>query len=476
MSTDLSFYFLLLGIAWVLLVVRTIRHVHAVGGGSVGLPAAMLMAMSFLYGGSFVYAVPGYTHLRAGGSSYLQGYNFSEWLVMQGTFASLLAILGFAIGCGVLMPRKRRAAMVTGQHQVPPRAYEQKMVILLGSIGLVSFGLHFFQVSFPMSDSLIEAGRNVAVVALCLGAYLAKRDGRSIIIWVSLAVLVPLYYLLIFGFVSYGFIFSTILAAFWMAQIRQKRVGLGRFRMALLSVGVVYLLLTMFVGWMSFRDEIRLSAWENVGGSVLSIVQDAILNTELFSPWNFQALDQVNTRLNLPIFIGKMIERHTLHPELQQYGATLIILPLVLLPRFIWSGKPVRGGSDFMEEQTGMMLSDSTTFGTGSVMEFYLNFGYIGVFLGFVVLGWIIRRIDRMAARYLVQGDYFKFARLFLVGIVAIDPLLRPFFIVNGAVFAWIFMTIVGLAMSGRFRRVKYKSRNEISDSVPRQRSPGKSR
>jgi len=34
------------------------------------------------------------------------------------------------------------------------------------------------------------------------------------------------------------------------------------------------------------------------------------------------------------------------------------------------------------------------------------------------------------------------------VGIFAIDPLLRPFFIVNGAVFAWIMMSALKVVIS----------------------------
>ena len=101
-----------------------------------------------------------------------------------------------------------------------------------------------------------------------------------------------------------------------------------------------------------------------------------------------------------------------------------------------------------MSEHTGMTLSDSASFGTGTVFEFFINFGYVGVFLGFIVLGWMIRRIDRRAAFFLVTGDTFRFARLFVVGIVAIDPLLRPFFIVNGAVFAWIMMSALKILVN----------------------------
>jgi hypothetical protein len=434
-------------LVWSALTVLIVRR--TIARGSVGLPTALVLTMSFLYGGCFVYAVPGYTHLRPDGHWYLVQYDFSETLVMQATFASLLGVFGFAIGCGVFgKERKREPLADTSTFSLPNADYQRAVLGLLGGIALASFALHYLRVSFPMSGALLEAGRNLAVVCVCLGAVLAARQGQSITRWIAIAALIPLYYLVIWGFVSYGFLFGILIIGFWFAQI-QKPVDAGS---VLWRVGatilVVYVVLTLFVGWSSFRNEIRLIIWQGAEGSLGAVIWRAITQTEIFSLGNFDALDLVNIRLNLNIFIGRMIEQHQLFPELRQWGATLIVLPLVLLPRFIWPGKPARGGSGFMSEHTGITLSESATFGTGTVFEFFINFGYIGVFLGFIVLGLILTRIDRRAAAYLAAGDYLRFARLFVVGIVATDPLLRPFFIVNGAVFAWIIMTALNMLLA----------------------------
>ena len=429
---------------WIALVVLIVRR--TIASGSVGLPAAMVLTMSFLYGGCFVYAVPGYTHLRADAHWYLGILSFTEWQVVQATFASLLGLLGFAIGTGTFLPCRK--AIVPSSTTPSRRPVSEKKVILaLCMIGAASFALHYMRASFPMSGALLELGRNVAVAAFCIGVYREWRSGRSIAVWMGVAALIPLYYLVVFGFVSYGFLFAIILTSFWLARMRHTS-SMKRLRLALLSFAAVWLLLTLFIAWFSFRDEVREIVWQSTGGSLWDVLMNAVVETELFSPWNFASLDLINIRLNLNLFIGRMIEHHQSFPQLQEWGATLIIFPLVLVPRFLWSGKPERGGSGFMSEHTGMSLSDSATFGTGTVFEFFINFGYIGVFLGFVVLGWIIRRVDRRATFFLVTGDAFRFARLFVVGIVAIDPLLRPFFIVNGAVFAWIMMSALKVVIS----------------------------
>ena len=439
---------------WIALVVLIVRRTSA--SGSVGLPAALVLTMSFLYGGCFVYAVPGYTHLRPGANWYLNQLNFTEWQVVQGTFASLLGLLGFAIGTGVFRARQKAAAPFS---TIPNRnsGSKKKVLFVLSVIGVASFALHYTGANFPMSGALSELGRNVAVAAICLGAYHAWASGKSIVVWVAVASLIPFYYLVLWGFVSYGFLFATLIISFWMARIRRSSV-MKRLRLVLLSFAIFWLILTLFVAWFSFRDEVRQIVWANSGQSLWGVLESALAETELFSPWNFGSLDMINIRLNLTIFIGRMIEHHQSFPQLKEWGGTLIILPLIVVPRFLWPGKLTRGGSGFMGEHTGMILSESTSFGTGTVFELFVNFGYVGVFLGFVVLGWVLRRIDRRAAYYLATGDTFKFVRLFVVGTVALDPLLRPFFIVNGAVFSWIMMSALKVVINSWVSKPTSKS------------------
>ena len=429
-------------VVWIWLVVRVVRR--TVASGSVGLPAALVLTMSFLYGGAFVYAVPGYTHLRSGAHFSLQLYDFTEAMVMKGTFASLLGLLGFAIGCGAL---RRMPATTRLPPSVPARpGFGNSYLVVLGTIAIVSFGLHYAGVRFPLVDAVLETGRNLAAVVICLGMMLAMRKRRSLVPWLAVAALIPVYYMALFGFVSYGFLFATLLGVFWMSQRDQSSWKGPSIHKPLITVAMVYLLLTVFVGWFSFRDEVREVVWEG-SGSLTDVLARALSETEWFSPWNFASLDLINIRLNLPFFIGRMIAQHELYPELREYGSTLIILPLVLLPRFLWPGKPERGGSGFMEEHTGMRLADSTSYGTGTVFEFFINFGYPGVFLGFLLFGWILMRLDRAAARRLQRGELMAYARLHVVGIIAIDPLLRPFFIVNGAIFAWLIMSALKMVL-----------------------------
>ena len=445
MRTDLWFYFLLLGMIWAWLVVFTIRRIHSDPEGSVGLPTAVVLIMSFLYGGAFVYAVPGYSHLRPGANWYLDRLDFSEMMVLKGTIASLIGLFAFSIGTGafrqkIRVRRFRPADISTAP--LPSRRYRKRATFALGTIGVMTFLGHYVGLNFPMSAALFETGRNVTVAFLVLGAYLAMREGRSYVGWFLVAALVPIYYLGIWGFTSLGFMFVMAIAGFWMSQLRKPTVGLPRIASFAFTIGAIWILLTLFVGWFSLRDEIRMVVWSNQEGSVLRIILAGAREMEMFSPWNFDSLDFVNIRLDLPLFIGKMMERHLQIPDLRAWGSTLYILPLVLLPRFVWPDKPVRGGTEFMSQHTGLTFTEDVTFGTGSVFEFYVNFGYLGVFFGFLILGWFVRYLDLKASRSLISGKYISFMIFMTLGLYSIDPLLRPFFIFNGLVFSFIVLNL----------------------------------
>lgn len=423
-------------VAWVALVVLIVRR--TIAAGSVGLPAAMVLAMSFLYGGAFVYAMPGYTHLRPDGHWYLRGLGFTEDMVVQATLLSLLALLAFAIGAGAFT-RTVGAVPTAPSRPSWPRLRRASAVMAL--IGLATYVIMALDISFPMVGAVSETGQKVALAAICAGFLQARLFGRPILGWIIAAGIIAAFYVVIFAHAAHGFLIATILGCFWLAQMGGRRRSSGLRQFVLIGL-TIYVALTLFVGWFSFRDELRRVVWGGQG-SLVDVLWQGAAGIEWFSPWNARALDLINIRLNLNYFIGRMMAQHELYPELRQYGATLVILPLVLVPRFLWPDKPERGGSSFMSDNTGIHLSESTTFGTGSVFEFYVNFGHVGVFVGFLVLGWLIRRIDRIAAGHLLAGRYLEFGRLFVTGTICIDPLLRPFFMVNGMVFSWILMTLV---------------------------------
>ena len=312
----------------------------------------------------------------------------------------------------------------------------------LGGLALLSYVLTAFNFRFPMSGALLEAGRNLALAVAMLGAYLAMRRGESIVKWYLVGALAPVYFLFVLGFMSLGFLFAMVMVGFYLGQL--ERPGVKSKSIKFLMIPMMFIgLMSGFTAWMSIRTAFRQVLWFGSEGSVVETIMEGVSNMSIFSIRDFEALDIVNIRLNLPLYIGRMIEHHELNPSLREFGSTLYTIPFAVVPRFLWPDKPTRGGNEFMSTHTGMTFSSETTFGFGSVFEYYVNFGYSGVFIGFLVFGILLSRVDQVAAIHLNAGRFLQFARLFMVGIVAVDPLQRPFFIVSGAAMAWIIVTLL---------------------------------
>jgi hypothetical protein len=87
---------------------------------------------------------------------------------------------------------------------------------------------------------------------------------------------------------------------------------------------------------------------------------------------------------------------------------------------------------------TGLQLSKSTSFGVGNVMEFQINFGIAGVVLGFILFGYLLRKLDRNAAAKYERGDLSSTLLYFLPAVAMIQPNGSMVEILGGATSAWI--------------------------------------
>jgi hypothetical protein len=87
---------------------------------------------------------------------------------------------------------------------------------------------------------------------------------------------------------------------------------------------------------------------------------------------------------------------------------------------------------------TGLQLSESTSFGVGNVMEFQVNFGIVGVVVGFLLLGFLLGWLDRAAALAERSGNLGRTFVYFLPAVALIQPNGSIVELVSGGVAAWI--------------------------------------
>ena len=139
--SELNIEFLELAVAWVAAVLLLVRMMTRSADGSIGLPYAFLFSMTFLYIGFISYIVPGYTHMRSGGSVYLQSYDFTEQTVLQGMWASLIGVIGYVLGTWLLTAGKRRSKARSVPPAVAPvsKVSRRKLLWCLGLFGFAGF-------------------------------------------------------------------------------------------------------------------------------------------------------------------------------------------------------------------------------------------------------------------------------------------------------------------------------------------------
>ena len=68
-----------------------------------------------------------------------------------------------------------------------------------------------------------------------------------------------------------------------------------------------------------------------------------------------------------------------------------------------------------------MSFAEGTSVGIGQVMEWYVNFGLVGVFFGFLGYGIALAWIDHMAYARRTAGDWSGFAQWFLPGVAMLQ-------------------------------------------------------
>lgn len=300
---------------------------------------------------------------------------------------------------------------------------------------LFTFGLRAV-VDIPSVNAIIERGGGIWMLGVTIGLGQAVRNGsgRQIILWSSALIVYPLFILVVGGFLGWGSIAIAIVASLLTVLLKRiVPVILGIF------IGTI-LGLSLFVNYFGIRDELRAASW---GGAPIeqraAIASKIFTKFELISAQNPAHLAAVGERLNQNQFLGVAAERLVSGQVNYLWGRSLWEGVISLVPRVFWPEKPVFGGSGrIVPEMTGIQLSETTAWGVGSIMEFYVNFGRAGVLGGLLLLGWIIGKLDRAAAENLLTSRYGASLVYFLPCLALIQPLGSIVELTSGAAAAYL--------------------------------------
>lgn len=379
--------------------------------GGVGLVTTYLILFSVAYLlPGFLYSLPDYVPL------------YDRATTALGFQQVLYATIAFAVGTILLAPKVVSSNRDRLVDKAPDAKANANLIKVYFVIGLVAYFVSNLLGANVASITAIVTGiAQLTLVGQALGCWQAiqEKKWRNLFGWLGLAALWPLVTIVSKGFLSFGTFMAVIVIMFAV-------YGVG-FRKWYIPAGVlaIYIGLSVLVNYGLTRSQIRSVVW---GGDTtivdrLGATFDTVSNFGLFDPSNPRQLYFIDRRQIWDYLIGSAVNRLSTGQVEYANGQTLTDAVLALIPRAIWTDKPIgTGGSSRVTEFTGIVFYGGTSIGMGQVLEFYANFGTWGVIVGFVLLGIVLAVIDESAALHLRSGNWQKFALWYALGIGLMQP------------------------------------------------------
>ncbi len=365
-------------------------------GRGLGLVVAFVVSLSSLHFlAATLYVLPWYAGL-------------DRDFIQVGLFIALEGLLGFAIGAFV-MSLTLQSEMASTPVDSPPQL--QAGLLYLGG-GLALYTVVRAGVSGIPSIGAIAAGGSALIVfGLCLECWQVSR-GRQIF-WLLASATLPFITILTQGYLSYGIAALVMIFAFVAEHARP--------RWMLLAGGLLvgYVTMSFYVTYMRDRNDIRDAVWNGASATErVSVVGRTLATIEPFDPLNNAHLTRVDDRLNQDYLVGRAEAWLGQGYAPFGRGSTIADAVLALVPRMLWPDKPMAAGSgDLVSQYTGMTFGPDTSVGIGTILELYVNFGSLGVWIGMAVFGAVLVLIDERAAFHLAHADVRRCCVWFVPGL-----------------------------------------------------------
>lgn len=305
---------------------------------------------------------------------------------------------------------------------VDPRAiaYHEIGLILFAS-GVVAYFVVTPLASFiPSATSVLSSIGSLLIVgywALLYDAIVHRDDPRTMLVLATIPLL-PLSTLATGGFIGYGIYWMIAIISFYFVHSRRHQLLL-----IAISPVVCYLGLSLAIAYFAERTAIRDAVWHEQAGysERLDRIAGIIESFTPYDPDNPKHFVAIDERMNQNYLVGLGVIRHETGVTDLFYGATVPWWSVI--PRAIWPDKPeVGGGGQVVSMFTGMRFAQGTSVGAGQPLEFYANFGWIGVIGGFLVVGVLLGRLDNGLGAAFETGDVRAILTNGLPGLALLQP------------------------------------------------------
>jgi hypothetical protein len=385
---------------------------------SVGFPLLYLLNLAVMHGGTFVYLLPQYNPAN---DLYLLSYAMTPHTVPLGCCATALGTVAMVMG--ILFYKHLFSGTVARFREQPRDERFAKFVAnMLLLIGVPCFFATYVLKNVGL-DAVFLAGQNCAVLGLILHVYRNVQRKRPYLAMLAMFgySMLPAYYFFFQGFLSYGFQYFLLLACVIGCNVEYSRKRAAW--IAILVPLIAYMLVSASVVYLENRRDLRAVLWSDATlGRRISVSLATINRFHLLDPFDNSQLALIDSRFNQNIFVGKAIEYLDRNPNSFGNGETIRDAVLAFVPRMFWRNKPIIGGTEMLSRYTGMKFSKTVTMQIGLILEAYVNFGWLGIFVLLFVYGCIIEFVDTRATMYFHRRQLADFVPYFLVGMTLAWP------------------------------------------------------
>jgi hypothetical protein len=388
-----------LGSAILIVVVRARRNVPGVG-----------LLIAYVINLGLIHWIAASFYLLSSYKSRLHDPALIEAGMRESTIGIMAFAAGSLIGAPIVMGFRKVTDRRSFRFEPSPQLPRAYMLV-----GVIAFLLLTTWIGrLPTANALAATAEQLFLVGLCLMSWQAWRDRRKAKLagWIVVTLLLPLTTVVFQGFISFGTAAAIVVLAFLAKFLRPR----------MLVVGLAFLLayggMSVYVSYARDRGDIRAVVWTGAPlAQRASALYATFRNFEWLDLGNQDQLALLDQRLNQDSLVGAAVRNLQVSGSYAN-GRTIVESVGALVPRAVWHSKPAEAGSGkLVSEFTGITFAEGTSVGIGQVMEFYVNFGTVGVIVGFFIIGLLLTLIDITAARRLFYEDWQRFAVWFLVGV-----------------------------------------------------------
>jgi hypothetical protein len=364
-----------------------------------GLPAAYLVSLAMIHWvGAYIHTLPWFI-------------NNDSLTVARGFEPCFAGVMAFSAGTLLVGPPIARA-LPFGRVSTPIQPNPRLPVIYILS-GILCFTvLAPVLGKIPSISAMINCGVYLVVIGFCLACWKAHQEGKrwQLFFWLAAVTGIPIVTAVSMGFIGYGAVAGMMVYLFVFSFHRP------RWQSVLALVVMFFAGLSIYVTYMRDRSSFREVVWGEQGlQNRLEAMRDTFESFEVINFGNDAHLQLIDLRLNQNALIGLATDNLDARVVPYANGVTLWWAVLSMVPRIVWPSKPATGGGLGVASYfTGLSFEGETSVGVGHIMEFYVNFGTIGVVIGLFVLGTVARIVDIIAGRHLQSGNWPGFTAWFL--------------------------------------------------------------